>query len=37
MKIPRIKGIIERRILINYQIEKEVLQNYLSKAFTLKW
>ena len=33
MKIPKIKGIIDRRILINYQIEKEVLENYLPKPF----
>ncbi|WP_459212094.1 DUF2071 domain-containing protein [Aquimarina rhabdastrellae] len=36
MKIPKIKGIIDRRILINYQIEKEVLENYLPKPFKPK-
>ena len=36
MKIPKIKGIIERRILINYQIDKEVLENYLPKPFRPK-
>lgn len=36
MKIPKIKGVIDRRILINYQIDKEVLENYLPKPFTPK-
>lgn len=36
MKTPKIKGIIDRRILINYQIEKEVLENYLPKPFKPK-
>ena len=36
MKIPRIKGIIDRRILINYQIDKEVLEKYLPKPFRPK-
>lgn len=36
MKVPRIKGVIDRRILINYQIDKEVLENYLPKPFTPK-
>lgn len=36
MKIPRIKGTIDRRILINYQIDKEVLENYLPKPFRPK-
>jgi len=36
MKIPIIKGIIDRRILINYQIEEEVLKNYLPKPFKPK-
>ena len=36
MKIPKIKGIIDRRILINYQIEKEVLSNYLPQPFRPK-
>ena len=36
MKIPRIKVIIDRRILINYQIDKEVLENYLPKPFKPK-
>ena len=36
MKIPIIEGIIERRILINYQIDEEVLNNYLPKPFKPK-
>jgi len=36
MKIPKIRGIIDRRILINYQIEKEALENYLPKPFRPK-
>lgn len=36
MKIPKIKGIIDRRILINYQIDQEVLGNYLPKPFKPK-
>ena len=36
MKIPRIKGLIERRILINYQVDEEVLINYLPKPFRPK-
>jgi len=36
MKIPRIKGLIDRRILINYQIDKEVLANYLPSPFRPK-
>lgn len=36
MKTPKIKGIIDRRILINYQIDKEVLENYLPKPFKPK-
>lgn len=36
MKIPIIKGIIDRRILINYQIDKKVLENYLPKPFKPK-
>lgn len=36
MKIPIIKGIIDRRILINYQIDKAVLENYLPKPFRPK-
>lgn len=36
MKIPRIKGIIDRRILINYQIDKEVLKQYLPNPFRPK-
>ncbi|SFJ62354.1 DUF2071 domain-containing protein [Olleya namhaensis] len=36
MKIPKIKGIIDRRILINYQIDKAVLENYLPKPFKPK-
>lgn len=33
MKIPIIRGIIDRRILINYQIDENVLDNYLPKPF----
>jgi len=36
MKIPKIKGIIDRRILINYQVDKEVLESYLPKPFKPK-
>ncbi len=36
MKIPTIKGIIDRRILINYQVEKEVLEQYLPEPFMPK-
>jgi hypothetical protein len=36
MKIPKIKGIIDRRILTNYQINQEVLGNYLPKPFKPK-
>ena len=36
MKIPIIKGIIDRRILINYQVDKEVLAHYLPEPFKLK-
>ena len=36
MKIPKIKGVIDRRILINYQVDKEVLAEYLPKPFKPK-
>jgi len=36
MKVPKIEGIIDRRILINYQVDKEVLENYLPKPFKPK-
>ena len=36
MIIPNIKGIIDRRILINYQIDKEVIENYLPSPFKPK-
>lgn len=36
MNIPVIKGIIDRRILINYQIEEDVLRNYLPRPFRPK-
>jgi len=36
MKIPKIKGIIDRRILINYQVNKEILENYLPRPFKPK-
>lgn len=34
MKIPTIQGIIDRRILINYQIEKEAIISFLPKIFS---
>ena len=36
MRIPKIAGIIDRRILINYQIDREVLENYLPEPFKPK-
>jgi len=36
MKIPKIKGVIDRRILINYKVDKEVLGNYLPEPFKPK-
>ncbi|WP_436516110.1 DUF2071 domain-containing protein [Ekhidna sp. To15] len=36
MRIPKIKGIIERRILINYQVDEKVLANYLPEPFKPK-
>jgi len=36
MKIPTIKGIIDRRILINYQVDEKILINYLPKPFKPK-
>ena len=36
MIVPNIKGIIDRRILINYQIDKEVIENYLPSPFKPK-
>ncbi|MDX5347139.1 MAG: DUF2071 domain-containing protein [Hymenobacteraceae bacterium] len=36
MRIPTLKGIIDRRILINYQVEKEVLEKYLPQPFRPK-
>jgi hypothetical protein len=36
MKIPKIKGIIDRRILINYQVDEAALVNYLPKPFKPK-
>ena len=36
MRIPKIKGIIERRILINYQVDEKVLANYLPEPFNPK-
>ena len=36
MKIPKIKGVIDRRILINYQVDQETLENYLPKPFKPK-
>lgn len=36
MKIPTIKGTIERRILINYQVDKDIIANYLPHPFRPK-
>ncbi|MFT7611733.1 MAG: hypothetical protein ACI9J3_000679 [Parvicellaceae bacterium] len=36
MKIPKLKGIIDRRILINYQVDQHVLENYLPEPFKPK-
>ncbi|MFK7783536.1 MAG: DUF2071 domain-containing protein, partial [Crocinitomicaceae bacterium] len=36
MKIPIIKGLIERRILINYHVDPDVLIDYLPKPFKPK-
>ncbi|MGD1848425.1 MAG: DUF2071 domain-containing protein [Salibacteraceae bacterium] len=36
MFLPKIKGTIDRRILINYQVEKEVLERYLPAPFRPK-
>jgi uncharacterized protein YqjF (DUF2071 family) len=36
MKIPTIKGIIDRRILINYQVDEKILADYLPKPFKPK-
>ena len=36
MKIPKIKGVIDRRILINYLVDANVLADYLPKPFKPK-
>ena len=36
MKLPKIKGIIDRRILINYQVEKQVIEKFLPSPFQPK-
>jgi hypothetical protein len=36
MKIPKIKGIIDRRILINYQVDEAALINFLPRPFKPK-
>lgn len=36
MRIPKIKGVIERRILINYQIDEQVLTDFLPEPFKPK-
>ena len=36
MKIPKIKGKVDRSILINYQIDKDALENYLPEPFKPK-
>lgn len=33
IKVPTIEGVIERRILINYQVEKEVIEKFLPSPF----
>ena len=36
MRIPRLRGIIDRRILINYQIDPKALEKFLPKPFKPK-
>jgi hypothetical protein len=36
MKIPTIKGTIDRRILINYQADREIIEKFLPKMFRPK-
>ena len=36
MKIPAIKGVIRRRILLNYRVDPEVVQDVLPKSFRPK-
>jgi uncharacterized protein YqjF (DUF2071 family) len=36
MKIPTIQGIIKRRVLVNYRVEPEVIQNILPNGFSPK-
>lgn len=36
MNIPKIKGIIKRRILLNYRVEPEVMETLLPQPFRLK-
>lgn len=36
MRIPKIKGVIERRILINYQVDEKVLADFLPEPFKPK-
>ena len=36
MRVPTLTGIIDRRILINYQVDKEALEAYLPKPFRPK-
>src|SRR5689334_12754377 len=36
MKLPKINGVIDRRILINYQVEPEILKKLLPPPFTPK-
>jgi len=36
MKIPAIKGVIRRRILLNYRVDPELVQNILPKKFRPK-
>ena len=36
MRIPKVTGVIDRRILINYQVDQDVLESYLPKPFKPK-
>src|SRR5690606_27182242 len=36
MRLPVIKGVIRRRILINFQVDPDIISNYLPPAFTPK-
>jgi len=36
MRIPKLKGVIDRRILINYQVDKKTLEDFLPEPFRPK-